>query len=207
MAIKGLSELLEKWKKEEIKDATAFEAELTKGGLYEGYIPKDKFDEKNTEAKKLKEQLDAQTKLVNELKDKGNLSDEYKSQIDKLKAENEEKDKTYKAEIQKMRKDAAIEKALAGAKVREAKAFMPYLDENKILVNDDGTVTGLNEQIEAIKKDHAFLFNDEAAGNEGNKGGGNGKPHFGNGGNGGGGGGGNEDDAFFEKMRAAAGLK
>lgn len=207
MAIKGLSELLEKWKKEEIKDATAFEAELTKGGLYEGYIPKDKFDEKNTEAKKLKEQLDAQTKLVNELKDKGNLSDEYKSQIDKLKAENEEKDKTYKAEIQKMRKDAAIEKALAGAKVREAKAFMPYLDENKILVNDDGTVTGLNEQIEAIKKDHAFLFNDEAAGSEGNEGGGNGKPHFGNGGNGGGGGGGNEDDAFFEKMRAAAGLK
>ena len=101
---------------------------------------KTKFDEKNTEAKKLKEQLDAQTKLVNELKDKGNLSDEYKSQIDKLKAENEEKDKTYKAEIQKMRKDAAIEKALAGAKVREAKAFMPYLDENKISVNDDGTV-------------------------------------------------------------------
>ena len=88
MAIKGLSELLEKYRKGEIADASAFEAELTKGGLYEGYIPKDKFDEKNGEAKKLKEQLEAQTKLVDELKEKGNLSDEYKNQIEKLKAEN-----------------------------------------------------------------------------------------------------------------------
>ena len=200
MAIKGLSELLEKWKKEEIKDASEFEAELTKGGLYEGFIPKDKFDEKNTEAKKLKEQLDAQTKLVDELKVKGNLSDDYLKQIDTLKAENEEKDRSYKAEIQKMRKDAAIEKALAGAKVHEAKAFMPYLDEAKILVNEDGTVTGLNEQIEAIKKDHAFLFNDDVAGNDGD-----GKPYFAAGGTGSGGGGRNDDD-FFNKMRAAAGL-
>ena len=187
MAIKGLSELLEKWKKEEIKDATAFEAELTKGGLYEGYIPKDKFDEKNTEAKKLKEQLDAQTKLVNELKDKGNLSDEYKSQIDKLKAENEEKDKTYKAEIQKMRKDAAIEKALAGAKVREAKAFMPYLDENKILVNDDGSITGLKEQLETIKKEHSFLFETEESDPDGSAGNGKKPPFWGGSSNGSGG--------------------
>ena len=133
MAIKGLSELLEKWKKEEIKDATAFEAELTKGGLYEGYIPKDKFDEKNTEAKKLKEQLDAQTKLVNELKDKGNLSDEYKSQIDKLKAENEEKDKTYKAEIQKVYRSVLESRILHSIHDIESQFF-----PRKIFLDADG---------------------------------------------------------------------
>lgn len=161
MAIKGLSELLEKYRKEEIKDASSFESELIKGGLYEGYIPKDKFDEKNGEAKKLKEQLDEQTKLVNELKEKGNLSDEYKTQIDQLKASLDQKDKDYKAEIAGMRKTNAIEKALAEAKAKESKAVMPYLDQAKILVNDDGSVTGLKEQLETVKKDHAFLFEEE----------------------------------------------
>ena len=194
MAIKGLSELLEKWKKDEIKDAASFEAELAKGGLYEGYIPKDKFDEKNGEAKKLKEQLEAQTKLVNELKEKGNLSDEYKTQIDQLKASLEQKDKDYKAEIAGMRKSSAIEKALAEAKAREAKAVMPYLDQAKILVNDDGSVTGLKEQLEAVKKDHAFLFEEENIDPDNNS---HGKPFWGSGS---GGGGGSDDlkNAMFE---------
>ena len=202
MAIKGLSELLEKWKKDEIKDASAFEAELVKGGLYEGYIPKDKFDEKNGEAKKLKEQLDAQTKLVDELKEKGNLSDDYKSQIDKLKSDLDEKDRAYKAEIAGIRKSNAIEKALSEAKAREAKAVRPYLDEAKILVNDDGTVTGLKEQLEAVKKDHAFLFEEETPTPDptGGK-----KPQWGGGGTGGGNGGGADD--LRSAMLEAAGIK
>ena len=203
MAIKGLSELLEKWKKEEIKDATAFETELTKGGLYEGYIPKDKFDEKNTEAKNLQEQLEAQTKLVNELKEKGNLSDEYRRQIDELKASLEQKDKDYRAEITGMRKSSAIEKALSEAKAREAKAVMPYLDQAKILVNDDGSVTGLKEQLEAVKKDHSFLFEETSTNPDGNSGGRR-SPLWGSGSDGGGGGG---NDDLRSLMLEAAGIK
>ena len=200
MAIKGLSELLEKYRKDEIKDASAFESELIKGGLFEGFIPKDKFDEKNGEAKKLKEQLEAQTQLVEELKEKGNLSDGYRNQIDQLKASLEQKDKDYKAEIAGMRKRSAIEKAISEARAKESKAVMPYLDENRILVNDDGSVTGLKEQLEAIKKDHSFLFEEENPNPNPDKGGRN--PLWG----GGGGTGGNPDDlknAMFE----AAGIK
>ena len=200
MAIKGLSDLLEKWKSGEIKDASTFEAELIKGGLYEGYIPKDKFDEKYGEAKNLKEQLEAQTQLVNELKEKGNLSDEYKSQIDQLKASLDQKDKDYKAEIAGMRKNAAIEKALTEAKAKESKAVMPYLDQAKILVNDDGSVTGLKEQLEAIKKDHAFLFEEETPNPEPDKGGKG--PLWG-----GGGGGVDKNDDLKAAMLEAAGIK
>ena len=203
MAIKGLSELLDKWKKDEIKDASAFEAELTKGGLYEGYIPKDKFDEKNGEAKKLKEQLEAQTKLVNELKEKGNLSDEYKTQIDQLKASLEQKDKDYKAEIAGMRKTSAIEKALSEAKAKESKAVMPYLDQAKILVNDDGSVTGLMEQLEQVKKEHGFLFEEDKTTPETNPSGGRPNPLWG----GGSGGGGGSQDPLKDAMFAAAGIK
>lgn len=200
MAIKGLSDLLEKYRKEEIKDASSFESELIKGGLYEGFIPKDKFDEKNGEAKKLKEQLEEQTRLVNELKEKGNLSDEYKTQIDQLKASLDQKDKDYKAEIAGMRKTNAIEKALAEAKAKESKAVMPYLDQAKILVNDDGSVTGLKEQLETIKKDHSFLFEaDEQTTPDPNKG----HPFWG------GNPGGNppDDDSLRKAMFGAAGIR
>ena len=187
MAIKGLSELLEKYRKGEIADVSAFESELTKGGLYEGYIPKDKFDEKNGEAKKLKEQLDSQTQLVNELKEKGNLSDEYKTQIDQLKASLEKKDSDYKAEIAGMRKNSAIEKALSEAKAKESKAVMPYLDQAKILVNDDGSITGLKEQLETIKKEHSFLFETEESDPDGSAGNGKKPPFWGGSSNGSGG--------------------
>lgn len=201
MAIKGLTELLEKWKKDEIKDVSAFEAELTKGGLYEGYIPKDKFDEKNGEAKKLKEQLEAQNKLVDELKEKGNLSDDYKNQIDQLKASLDQKDKDYKAEIAGMRKTSAIEKALATAKAKESKAVMPYLDMAKILVSDDGSVTGLKEQLETVKKDHAFLFEEENP-NPDNTHGGKPNPMWGGGSFEGG-----NNTTLKDAMFAAAGIK
>ena len=202
MALKGLSDLLEKYKKEEIKDSDAFETELNKL-LPNDWIPKTKFNEKNEEAKTLKEQLEAQTKLVDELKVKGGLSDGYLKQIDELKADLKKKDDTYKAEIAGMRKNSAIEKALAEAKAREAKAVMPYIDQEKILVSDDGTVTGLKEQLEAVKKDHAFLFEAEETTppDTGNK-----PPLWGNGGTAGGNGGGGGDDPTFKAMLEAAGL-
>ena len=78
----------------------------------------------------------------------------------------------------------------------------PYLDEAKILVNDDGTVTGLKEQLEAVKKDHAFLFEEETPTPDptGGK-----KPQWGGGGTGGGNGGGADD--LRSAMLEAAGIK
>ena len=157
MAIKGLKEILEKFKKEEIKDEDSFETELNKLLPLE-WIPKAKFNEKSDEAKNLKDQLDAQTKLVNELKEKGNLSDEYKNQIEKLKSDMAAKDEEYKSSIVKMRKDAAIDSALTKSKAKAVKAVRAYLDEGKIVVNEDGSVLGLDEQLKKIKEDTPFLF-------------------------------------------------
>lgn len=58
--------------------------------------------------------------------------------------------------------DFALERALAAAKPRNAKALLNFLDRDKLTLVD-GEVIGLDKQLEALKKgeDTAFLFESE----------------------------------------------
>ena len=38
---------------------------------------------------------------------------------------------------------------------------MAFLDTDIVKLNDDGTVTGLKEQLDNIKKDNGFLFEED----------------------------------------------
>lgn len=159
MAIKGLAELLAKYRNNEITDAQ-MEEELGKA-LATDFIPKAKFNEIN-EAKKLAESnLSNAQKTLEELKSKGDLSEEYKAQIAKLTADNAKAQESFKAQITRMKMDNAIDSALTSSKARNSKAARALLDESKISIAEDGTVKGLSEQIEAIRKENAFLFDIE----------------------------------------------
>ena len=126
---------------------------------------------------------------------KAGLSDEYKAQIDALKAEAKKAEEAHKATIDGMRRDSAINQALASAKARNAKAVRALLDESKLVLNDDGTLSGLKEQLEAVQKDNGYLFEESDHGEGG-------KPFFGGNGQKGGGSG----DALRDAMFSAAGL-
>ena len=158
MAIKGLSELLKKHKDGELDDAQ-FEAELNKA-LPEDWIPKAKYNEVNEARKLADENLKKANATLDELKGKAGLSDEYKAQIDALKAEAKKAEEAHKATIDGMRRDSAISQALASAKARNAKAVRALLDESKLVLNEDGTLSGLKEQLEAVQKDNGYLFDD-----------------------------------------------
>ena len=156
MAIKGLSDILAKYRAGEM-DETTVETELQKT-LATEWIPKVKFNEVS-EAKKLAEaNLEASTKALEDLKGKAGLSDEYKAQIEKLMEENAKARENFSAQIRQMKVDSAIDSALSGAKARNHKATRALLDEAKITVADDGSIAGLAEQIEALKAENAFLF-------------------------------------------------
>lgn len=199
MAIKGLSELLKKHKDGTIDDAQ-FEAELNKA-LPEDWIPKSKYNELSESKKLSDENLKKANATLEELKGKAGLSDEYKAQIDKLKEEAKKAEETHKATVAQMKRDSAIDSALASAKARNSKAVRALLDEGKLVLNDDGTLSGIKEQIEAVKKDNAFLFDSS---DDDNGGGGNGgrMPFFG----GSNPKGGNSGDALRDAMFSAAGL-
>ena len=193
MAIKGLSELLKKHKDGTIDDAQ-FEAELNKA-LPEDWIPKSKYNELSESKKLSDENLKKANATLEELKGKAGLSDEYKAQIDALKAEAKKAEEAHKATIDGMRRDSAISQALASAKARNAKAVRALLDESKLVLNEDGTLSGLKEQLEAVQKDNGYLFEESDHGEGG-------KPFFGGNGQKGGGSG----DALRDAMFSAAGL-
>ena len=193
MAIKGLSELLKKHKDGTIDDAQ-FEAELNKA-LPEDWIPKSKYNELSESKKLSDENLKKANATLEELKGKAGLSDEYKAQIDALKAEAKKAEEAHKATIDGMRRDSAISQALASAKARNAKAVRALLDESKLVLNEDGTLSGLKEQLEAVQKDNGYLF-EESNNGEG------GRPCFGGNGQKGG----SSGDALRDAMFSAAGL-
>lgn len=199
MAIKGLSELLKKHKNGDIDDAT-FEAELNKA-LPEDWIPKSKYNELSESKKLSDENLKKANATLEELKAKAGLSDEYKTQIDALKKQAKEAEEAHKATVAQMKRDSAIDSALASAKARNSKAVRALLDEGKLVLNEDGTLSGLKEQIEAVKKENAFLF-DSSDDDNGGGGNGGGKPFFG----GSNPKGGSSGDALRDAMFSAAGL-
>ena len=74
------------------------------------------------------------------------------------------KDKAEAAqkELEAQQFDFALERALAAAKPRNAKALLPFLDRDRLSLAG-GEVIGLDKQLEALKKgaDTAFLFETE----------------------------------------------
>lgn len=73
-----------------------------------------------------------------------------------------DKAETARKELEAQQFDFALERALAAAKPRNAKALLPFLDREKLSLAG-GEVIGLDKQLEALKKsaDTAFLFEAE----------------------------------------------
>lgn len=73
-----------------------------------------------------------------------------------------EKAETAQKELEAKQFDFALERALAVAKPRNAKAVLPFLNRDKLTLAD-GEIIGLDKQLEALKKDAgtAFLFEAE----------------------------------------------
>lgn len=78
--------------------------------------------------------------------------------IKKLQSEVTDWEKKYNEDIEKARIASAVQLAVAKSGTRSDKALIGMLDMSKVSINDKGEVTGLDDQIAAIRKDNAFLF-------------------------------------------------
>lgn len=124
----------------------------------EGYVEKTKFDEVDTKVKQLETSVAERDKQLEDLKKSTGDVETLKKQIETLQNENKTKEEMYKTELSNLKKTNALDLALAGAKVKNNKAIKALLDSEKIKLKDDGTLEGLTEQLEAIKKTDAYLF-------------------------------------------------
>lgn len=87
----------------------------------------------------------------------------------------------YDTDTANIRKAAAIDLALTRARARDPQLTRAALNMDEIKIAGDGKVTGLDAQVEGLKKDKAWLFEDDAAAGQQNgadsgKGAADGKP-------------------------------
>lgn len=116
-------------------------------------------DAANAEVESLKGQVSDRDKQLETLKNSTGDVEGMKQQIAKLQADNKAKDDAHAAEIKQLKIDAAIDSALTGAKAKNNTAVKALLkDLDKAELADDGTIKGLAEQIEALQKSDAYLF-------------------------------------------------
>lgn len=124
----------------------------------EKLIPKTVYDTDKAELKKLLDDRDVQLKdLSTKVKDNESLA----SQIKTLQDANKQSITEYEAKLTAQSQKFAYERALAGFKPRNINALDGVIDKTKLTYKENNggyDIDGLNEQIEALKKSDAYLF-------------------------------------------------
>ena len=131
-------------------------------GLNGSFVTKTRFNEVNEELKTAKATITERDGQLNALKTSGADAAALQEQITQLQADNAAKDKAHAEEIQKIKMDNALEKALTDAKAINPATVKPLLTAfmEKATLDDDGTIRGLADEIGKLAKAEgtSFLF-------------------------------------------------
>ena len=142
-----------------ITEELAAKAEKASLEELKGYVEKSKHDEVVEENKTLKTSVSDRDKQLETLKASAGDNEELKKQIETMKQQNAEQEKAHKAELAQLKLDNAIENALTVAGAKNSKAVKALLDVSKVKLGEDGKLIGWDDQIKAIQKSDAYLFN------------------------------------------------
>lgn len=113
-----------------------------------------------TEVEGLKTQVGDRDKQLETLKASAGDNADLKKKIEELQTENATAKASHESELNQLKIDFAVEKALTGAKAKNIKAVKALLELNDAKLDKDGNVKGLAEQIEKLTSgdDTKFLF-------------------------------------------------
>lgn len=113
-----------------------------------------------TEVEGLKTQVSDRDSQLETLKASAGDNADLKKQIEDLQTENATAKATHESELNQLKIDFAVEKALTGAKAKNITAVKALLDLKDAKFDKEGNVKGLVEQIEKLTSDEGtkFLF-------------------------------------------------
>lgn len=107
----------------------------------------------------IEEELNASKEAIKNLEKNSEDSEAIAKEIENYKTQIEELTKARDAE----KVSNAIELAIIQAKGRNTKAIRALLDSDKIKLEDDGSVSGIEDQIKMLTKTDAYMFESEEA--------------------------------------------
>lgn len=113
-----------------------------------------------TEVEGLKTQVGDRDKQLETLKASAGDNADLKKKIEELQTENATAKASHESELNQLKIDFAVEKALTGAKAKNITAVKALLDLKDAKFDKEGNVKGLAEQIEKLTTgdDTKFLF-------------------------------------------------
>lgn len=125
------------------------------------FVPISRFNEVNEAKKGLETQIAERDNQLKELKKMAGSSEELKTQIEKLQQANKDQKTSYDKQLQDLKIDGIVNTALLTAKAKNSKAVKAMLKMDKYELDGDSRVKGLDEAIEAVKKDNPWAFETE----------------------------------------------
>ena len=143
-----------------ITEEMAAEAAKQSAEELKDYVPKHRFDEVNTENKNLKAAAQENEQALEELKKNAGDSEGLKEQIQQMQDAQKEAEEKHKEEIRDMQLNNAIKLSIAG-KAQDEELVAGLVDKTKLILGEDGKVTGLEEQLKTLQEKKSFLFKEE----------------------------------------------
>jgi len=122
------------------------------------FIPKERFDEVNEQKKELQGQLTERDTQLKDISKQAKGNEELQAQIADLQAANEQKLSEYEGKIKNITIDSAIKLALKGNKAKYEDLLVGKFDREKLEIAEDGTVKGIDEQLNNLKEGYSDLF-------------------------------------------------
>ena len=118
------------------------------------YIPKAKFDEKLTKIDQLNADLATAQQQIKDEQAKNATVNDLQGKVTQLTADLAARDQ----QIAGMTMDYDIKDAVRASKPKDLDIVFGLLDRSKISKGDSGKLTGIDEQITALKESKGFLF-------------------------------------------------
>lgn len=158
-----LRKLIEKHTKDGNLDTEALMKEVN-AEFPKNAVPKEQYNTLAETKKQLEKDIADRDKQLEDLKKID--AEGLKTEIEKLQGENKAAKEKYEADMKELTLTNAIKLAVAG-KVHDEELVAGLFDKSKLILGDDGKITGLDEQLKDMQENKAFLFKEETPGGTG----------------------------------------
>lgn len=138
----------------------ATKAETESKKELETYVPKTRFDEVNNSKKQLETDIKERDTQLETLKKSSGDNEGLKNKIETLQTDNKAAKEKYENDLKDLQISNAIKLAIAD-KAQDTDLVAGQFDKSKLILSDDGKITGLDEQLKTIQEGKPFLFKAE----------------------------------------------
>lgn len=127
-------------------------------------LEKEKTKTSITELEGTKTQLSEANKTITDLKKNNGDNEALQTKVKEYENTIKTQKADYDTKVRNLTLDGVIEKALTGAKAKHTDLLSTKIDREKLLISEDGKVSGLDEQLKGLKETYKDLFEEKISG-------------------------------------------